>query len=30
MCEGVDTYRWLRIRDWWQALVNVVINLWVS
>jgi len=29
MCEGVDAYRWLRIRDWWQALGTVVMNLWV-
>jgi hypothetical protein len=22
--------RWLRIRDRWQALVNVVMNIWIA
>jgi hypothetical protein len=29
MCDGVDTFKWLGIWDWWQALVNVVMNLLV-
>jgi hypothetical protein len=28
-CEGVDWIHLVQDRDWWWALVNTVINLWV-
>jgi hypothetical protein len=29
MCNSVNTFNWLKIRDWGQAYVHVVIKLWV-
>jgi len=27
--EGVNWIHLAQVRDWWQALVNLVMNLWV-
>jgi hypothetical protein len=27
--EGVDCIHLAQFKEWWQALVNIIINLWV-